>query len=221
MKKIIYFDTLEQFKAYRKTKANIEIGDGSEGVCFRGKDGLVYKDLTEGFKSDDYVLEEVITSADCHNKSFIFPHTLFVVGNELVGYTSDLVFRDDLNHGFMMMNGLNHIDFDKLIQAYSVFMEDAVRLSKDGIRIYDLSYNLMFDGERLFGIDTCGYSKSDEDVLQHNILCVNSALKDGFGLYAEYAHREKLDKSMDVVSFLRMVEAKYTNHGKGKMFVKK
>ena len=51
----------------------------------------------------------------------------------------------------------NNIDFDKLYAAYEVMYDDAIQLARDGICIYDLPYNIVFDGERLFGIDTCGY----------------------------------------------------------------
>ena len=54
-------------------------------------------------------------------------------------------------------------------------------LSDNKIKIYDLSFNLMFDGENLYAIDTCGYRKVDEDVnevYRHNKFYLEEAIKD-------------------------------------------
>ncbi len=212
MSNIIKFNSVTEFQAYRKSKTFKLLGDGSEGKCYLGKDGLAYKDFTEGFRSDDYVLENVITTSECDIPSFAFPHTLFAVGDTLVGHTSEGITRDFLKYDNMFFYGLDSINFKKLARAYDVMVEDAKKLASIGIAIYDLPYNLMFDGERLVGIDTCGYYRTDEDVESSNINSVDMAIKFIFALYAEYAHNEKLDKTMDVKPFLEMVEAKYTEH---------
>lgn len=212
MKKIVRFNSTEEFQAYRKSKAKFFLGSGSEGSCFLGNDGLTYKDLTEGYHSDSYDIDSVITSDEYSCSSFIFPHTLFVVEDELVGYTSDTVRVDLINNEKMIFDGIDAIDFDKLANAYDVLMQDAVALGEHGITIYDLPYNLMFDGDKLMAIDTCGYYYSDNDPVGHNINSVNEAIKLAFSLYVEYAYCQKVDKNMEVKPFLEMIERKYTNH---------
>lgn len=212
MKKIVKFNSTEEFQAYRKCKANFFLGSGSEGSCFLGKDGLCYKDFTEGFHSEDYDIESIITSDDFSSSSFLFPHTLFVVGDELVGYTSDVVKDDLMNNERMIFEGIDDINFDKLASAYDVLMRDAVALGEQGITIYDLPYNLMFDGEKLVAVDTCGYYYSDDDPIGHNTNSVNKAIIMAFALYVEYAHSQEVDKNMEVKPFLKMIESKYTNH---------
>lgn len=221
MSKIVRFNSDEEFVAYRKAKASYRLGGGSEGDCFLGRDGLVYKDFTEGYRSEDYIPEDVITSDQVQNKSFAFPHTLFVVGDELVGHTTDVVKKDITSYDTLFSNGIDHINFDKLYRAYEVLYDDAIALAEDGIGIYDLSYNLMFDGERLIGVDTCGYYRTSPMECLHNTECVDAAVKNLFTHYAEYVKGEKLDTDMDVKSFLKMVERKYSNHGKkGPQYIK-
>jgi len=209
---IIEFNSEVEFVAYRKAKTCRELGTGSEGTCYLGKDGLAYKDLTDGFRRDDYIPEDIITRSDSDNKSFAFPHTLFVVRDHLVGYTSTVVTQDITNYKRIFFEGLDHIDFERLYQAYEVMYDDAIKLSKDGIGVYDLSFNLMFDGERLTGVDTCGYYRAPVMECLHNTDAVDTAVKNLFTSYAEYVKGKKLDTSMDVKSFLDTVERKFTNH---------
>ena len=81
MNKIINFNSIKEFSAYRKSKANKELASGSEGTCYLGTDGFVYKDLSSGLRTEDYILDSIITSSDIENKSFAFPHVLLAVGD--------------------------------------------------------------------------------------------------------------------------------------------
>ena len=138
MNKIVRFNSEEEFTAYRENKTIRELGSGSEGTCYLGKDGFAYKDLTGGFRSEVYIPEEIITTCDYQSNSFAFPHVLFVVGDELVGYTTDAVKKDVTNYHYTFFSGLDHIDFEKLYQAYQIMYDDAVKLAEDGICIYVL-----------------------------------------------------------------------------------
>ena len=222
MDKIVRFNSEAEFIAYRKSKTLRELGSGSEGTCYLGNDGLAYKDLTDGFRSELYVPEDIITTGEYRSKSFAFPHMLFAVDDELVGYATDVVKKDITNYKYIFFNGLDHIDFDKLYSAYQVMYDDAVELTEQGISIYDLPYNLMFDGERLIGVDTCGYYRAPVMDCLDNPSYVDEAVKRLFTNYAEYVKKESLDTSMDVLDFLQMVEKRYTSHGKktGKTYIK-
>lgn len=222
MNKIVNFNSEAEFVAYRKKKTFRELGSGSEGTCYLGKDGFAYKDLTDGFRSETYIPEDVITTADYQNKSFAFPHVLFVVNGELMGYTTDAAKRNLTDYNYMFFNGVDHIDFEKLYKAYEVMYADAVKLAEDGIGIYDLPYNVIFDGEKLLGIDTCGYYRAPVMECLSNPDYVDDAVKRLFTHYAEYVHNDKLDTDMDVKSFLSMVEERYSTHGdkKGKPYIK-
>lgn len=217
MKKVVNFENEKQFQAYIKQKTCAELGEGSEGVCLLGKDGKAYKDFTVGFMADEYLVDDVVTIEDTDVESFVFPDTLFAIDNNVLGYKSKCVHKDDLDYKYLFMNGLDHINFDRLIAAYGIMYNDALVLANQGIRIFDLSYNVMFDGDRLYGIDTCGYRKigRDEDVTEHNTACVDKAIKDLFSTYVSCVHNEELDTQMKVIPFLTMVEQNYTSGHKG------
>lgn len=215
MANIISFDSEKEFKAYIKSKAIRKLGTGSEGTCYEGSDGLAYKDLSDGPRTEHYVLEDIVTTCDSNNESFAFPHILFIVENELLGYTSKMIPKNDLDDTKLLCDGIAHIDFDKLYNAYLVMRNNAIALAQEGIRIYDLSCNVVFDGNRLVGIDTCKYSKTEEDVSEDNAVCVDDAIKDAFWIYAYFAHKDDLDRNMDVLSYLKMVESKYSNKSNG------
>lgn len=223
MNKLINFNSMNEFKAYRQSKATKALDSGSEGTCYLGRDGLVYKDLSDGFRVEDYLLDSIITSRDICNKSFAFPHVLFSVGDRLVGYTTDFVKKDFLNYNYLLETGLGEIDFDKLIEAYNVMLEDTIKLAEDGISIYDLSFNLMFDGKKLVGVDTCSYYMAPSIECFKNVDCLDDAIKVVFSFYTQAVHNKKLDTDMEVIPFLRYVQNNFTNQGtnKGISYTKK
>ena len=67
---------------------------------------------------------------------------------------------------------IEFLDFKDYLNQYDI-------LNKSNIRVY----NLMFDGENLYAIDTCGYRKVKEDtkdVYRHNKYYLDDAIKDIF-----------------------------------------
>lgn len=221
MKKIIKFKSGRAVKAYCEKKAIKTLGSGSEGTCYLGSDGLAYKDMSEGYPSEEYEIRNIITTGDYQNKSFNFPHVLFVVDGELMGYTSDAVTRSLADRDYIFNNGINHIDFDKLYQAYKIMYQDEIQLANDGICIYDLPHNVIFDGERLIGIDTCGYYRAPVKECLRNTDSVDAAVKYLFAHYAEYIHHDKLDMDLDVKEFLDVVKSRYSTSGSKKPYIKK
>ena len=123
MNKIVKFSSEQAVNTYCKKKAVRELGSGSEGTCFLGKDGLAYKDMSEGYRSEQYIPDDVITTSSYKNKSFLFPHVLFVVGDELMGYTSDAVTCNLTSTNYLFENGIDHIDFDKLYVSWLFFYD--------------------------------------------------------------------------------------------------
>lgn len=216
MSKIVQFNSEKEFVVYREKKATFELGTGSEGTCYLGNDGLVYKDLTDGCFIDNYIPADVITNDEFQSENFAFPHLLFVVGNHLVGYKCDVVNPSLLSNQYIFFNGIDHIDFEKLYQAYEELHKEAIRLGENGISIFDLPFNLLFDGEKLIGIDTCGYFRTSPEECLENGSSVDEAVKHLFTQYARVVHKDELDLDMDVKSFLNMIESKYTSHNTNK-----
>lgn len=224
MKKVVTFNSEDEFIAYRENKTFMELGSGSSGTCYIGEKGLVYKDLTDGFNNDGNDLEGCLTTDDIKVDSFIFPETLFAVDGKLVGYTSKYIRGNKFSLDIILVNRLDYINFENLINAYYKMKEDAILLAQNGIKIFDLSYNIVFDGKKLYGIDTDYYRKVDYDVLEHNISCVNAAIIDEICMILEYEYDEvdDIDRNMDVESFLRMVKKRYVDiyDDEPKIFIK-
>ena len=223
MKKIINFNTEEEFTKYLFSKVVQKLGEGSEGACYRGRDGLAYKELISGpklgFPKQNYNLNDIITTSDINNNSFAFPQVLFAINDELVGCTSNLVSKNYIDATDLLNNGIDEVDFDALIDAYYIMIEDAIKLSNEGIAIYDLTFNLMFDGERLIGVDTCGYYKTNKDIKKHNINCVNYAIKDQFrDCMLDNYDFDIDDENSNIVSLLRKIKHEFQFKNKIKKY---
>ncbi len=209
MNKIVEFDSVEKFVAYRKKKACLEVGSGSEGTCYLGKDGLIYKDFTEGFSREWYTPEDIITTDTIESKSFAFPIVIFTVHGEVVGLTTEFITPNLLDFRTMTEETIANTNFDKLIAAYYVIQEDVDILSCKKIKLFDLSSNLMFNGKRLIGVDTCGYTKSTEDVGAFNQECLDAAVKDLFTLFDTTYSKKPIDQKLDTIPYLRGIENRY------------
>lgn len=211
MKSVINFKSEQELEIYLKSRKLQEIGDGSEGVCFKSKvDNLAYKIFDaygeQGIEYGEYNIEDIITEADIKLESFIFPKTLLAINNQFKGYTSIFVENNQLDFEYIEDNFYN-LNINKLIKAYARILKDVIKLSEKNIVIYDLIYNLLFDGERLYAIDTCGYYKSKEtNVLEQNIRILNMAIITMFEDYFNFEEeRPNVDKTMDVVQYLEKV----------------
>lgn len=115
------------------------------------KDGSCLKVFNEPIERN---IDKILTVEDYDLDSFAFPITLHVFDNKLLGYNSKYVFND------LLVRDCNYIEFlpfDKLEDAYDVFMDDVNRLSKDKIILCNLNGNILFDGEKLVVVDTIDY----------------------------------------------------------------
>ena len=209
MKKII-FNSVDEFKIFIENNSVIFIGEGSEGKCFLGKDGDVYKDLTEGYYVENYDIDEIITEEDILLDSFNFPKTLFVIDDQLVGYTARYFDNDIFGNNNLGLPKIEQIDFDKLLEARFKMIEDIRILTENQIGIFDLSYNLLFDGEKLVGVDTLGYYRDPCITFEQNIGNLDTAIKDAInGFFIFSLDEEKyqgIDKNQDTESFLKQLQ---------------
>ena len=87
-----------------------EIGDGSEGTVYLGKDGYAYKLFyEEPWASDTKEIEpdRIITKQELPLDSFAFPHDLFIVDGKVMGCKMELVRRNLVG----TMNIVTYSDF--------------------------------------------------------------------------------------------------------------
>ena len=159
------------FAIYLKMKRLMSIGAGSEGECFKSNsDKDAYKIFFNDemlFTGKDYDVSKIITTHEVDLNSFAFPKQLYTVNGVLKGYRTKCVEGDLFStESTLDITNICNINFRSLIKAYLRMKADVVALSEKHIAIYDLPFNLMFDGQKLTAIDTCGYYKTDESVLK-------------------------------------------------------
>ena len=208
MANIMYFKDMIEFDYYFRNRASKKIGEGTEGVCYVGNfDALVYKKFTQRFTNMNYDISKIITTDDIKLDSFAFPETLFVCNGELLGYTTRYIAPNYFNDRYTYStDNLMRLDFQKLKVAYNLMREDLVHLSQKRIHIYDLAYNLMFDGRNLVAVDTCNYERVNRSVYQENIESLDYALKTLFDLWTRKDERFQLDSSLEIDKYILTLE---------------
>ena len=228
MKKIVDFNSKNEFDIFFSKSICDFLGFGSEGSCYRGKDGKAYKcfDIDEELESE-YDVKKIITDADINTEAFAFPDTIFTVRGTLAGYTSKLISPNLFSNEFLVKkNTISHINFNKLIKAYYEMIGDVDYLTSQGIKIYDLGFNLLYDSNRLYGIDTCSYEQNKSITCQENRDTLSDAMKKAF-LFFLLNNDEKYKvcnnafdlllkdmEKIDVEYFLRDIEKKYKDNNK-------
>lgn len=181
MRKIVEFTSYDELKKYINRKIIKQIGQGSEGECFLGKDKFVYKLFYEeeiSINECSLDISKIITTDEMDLDSFAFPIELYLIDGELKGYKTKYINRDLISLDKIVdPDAFFDIDLDKFILAYYRMLKDIITLSNNYISIFDLSYNLMFDGKNLYGIDTCYYYKTDKYPLEDNIKAFERAIE--------------------------------------------
>lgn len=200
----------ELFEFMSKYKIS-ELGRGSEGICFRGRDGYAYKQIDPGVSyGRNYEIENIITTETIDLPSFAFPQELYGVNNELRGYKTILVendlFRPD---NTCDISTIDTINFRNLASAYNEMAADVLTLSDAGILMYDFCFNVLFDGNKLTAVDTCGYKRVDYNPTNDNIESLNTSIEMIFSMWFETYRKVDLSiHNMDIDSYLEGVYKK-------------
>ena len=211
---MIKFSSRAYLNYFLHTKWLKYVEFGSEGIFYYSQiDKAGYKLFfsNEGeYIRPEYEPEEIIKNDEVNIDSFIFPETLLVVDGYLYGYISKYV-----NNNLFDSNMLNFfqegvIDYKALKEAYKIFKKDVYKLSKKNIKIYDLPNNLLFDGERLYAIDTCLYRYSNSaDLLKENLASLEEAMDvifDMLGIMSANFIESRAKKGMTVLQYIDYLE---------------
>jgi len=210
---IMNFRSTREFSEYLKKNCILQrvVGVASEGICYPDKlHQYAYKVFHMGEAPDREFADKIITTEDIQLDSFAFPITLFTSPDSFLGYTSNLVHKDLFSSEMTYyLENIREFPFDKLLKAYDKMISDVEKLSKEQIRIFDLPFNLLFDGERLTAIDTCYYTREERDVLQENLDSLHDAIFSVFELWTDsYGERENY-KNMSIEEYLKMIQSVY------------
>lgn len=141
------------------------VGMGSQGECFFDNNtNKVYKifhqyldELADDWKFN-FTRENLLKFSNIENNSYIFPLEVITVGDEIVGYTCNYVCGDSL----FRINPLE-INLDNFSKDISNTLSDVCTISENGIRSFDVMYNIIYGSDGLKIIDCDDYSFSDMD----------------------------------------------------------
>lgn len=155
MQKIINFKTTDEFRKYVDLVSLKEIGSGSEGYAYLTKDKKVIKSYLDGYDNVERDYKKIITSDDFKLNSFIFPDKLYLVDDKIVGYISKYFSNDIFNNDYIDKK----INLNKIAYAREKMLDDIATLNYNKIYLFELCFNLLFDGKKMVAIDTLDYYK--------------------------------------------------------------
>lgn len=141
------------------------IGMGSQGICYYDfRNNNIYKIFHQFFDEYDeelyvrYRSEDILKFIDIKNDTFIWPKELVFVDNEIVGYISDYVDAKSLYQINPLVVDLN--DFAKSVKNVE---KDLIIISDNGVKTFDMMYNILYGNKDIFVIDHDDYSFSSID----------------------------------------------------------
>lgn len=179
-------------------KLNVKfLGQATEGSCYYASDGYVYKVYdVEDLNRPVYNLENIVTTNDIQLDSFAFPEELFMADNKLIGCKMKFAGNDLLkDYNLADLEAISVINFNKFKKAYYKMLKDVYTLSNNNIELYDLPFNIVFDGKKLTGVDTLGYKKVSNNPLKSNIESYNYAIESIFRMWLD----DYLDNDLKIV----------------------
>lgn len=163
-------------------KGKKEIGRGSEGICYLDNN-KVYKKIIE-IDNSFTDIKDLITSDYINLSCFCFPDSIYISKNtnKIIGtlckYFQNNIFPTcEIDNNIIFP--LEKIDDNKLKYAHELLLKDVFYLTKYGYCLDELYDNILFDGDKLMVIDTCGYYKSNktfDELLKINVEKINNAI---------------------------------------------
>lgn len=174
------FHNKKEFKEFIISKKLYKIDGGAEGEFYISTmDRKGYKIFFnfEKYCMPIYEIDKVIMNDEVNIDSFIFPEELLIVNDQIKGYVTKYVSKNMLLDNNLISIDIDNFDFKSFKEAYINMKIDIVLLSEKHIAVYDILNNLIYNGKKLYAIDTLGYYKSDSKyLLKRNIASLDSAI---------------------------------------------
>ncbi len=115
--------------------------------------------------------------AEDYNLSmFYLPTSLLIYDQKIVGYESLYFPNNIIKFGAPYNGNIKDMNIPNLLKAREKLIKEARILTKDKIVIMDLTFNLLFDNEKLGAIDTFGYYYDPNVTLDDNIDSIDYAI---------------------------------------------
>lgn len=168
------FKNSDKLLGFLNKKYVIELGSGSQGICYLNKlNKKVYKIFHQFFDfnfedfSISYGKDEIMRFKDVANSSFVFPKDVIWVKDEVIGYVTDYVEGKSL----FEFNPL-FVHLDDFCDSLKLVGKDIECISNFGVMSFDVMYNILYGKGGIKVIDTLDYSLSSLD--SKELLRINS-----------------------------------------------
>lgn len=149
------FNTKEEYFKFRKKL--LYLGAGSQGECYlENKEKKVYKIFFDCFEKDYvcyYDKSDFLKFSHLINTTFIWPNDIISYNRNIICYVSNYINAKDLSK----FNPL-FIDLDSLETAIKKAHYDIKYITDNDIVMYDIMYNILYNGSTLYLIDTTEYA---------------------------------------------------------------
>lgn len=204
------FENYEELARFIYNMQIREIGDGSEGTVYLGKDGYAYKLFyEEPWASDTKEIEpdRIIMKQELPLDSFAFPQELFIVDGKVMGCKMELVRRNLVGTmNIVTYSDFFDVDIYAFYRAYEKLIEDVKTLSDLRILLFDVANNIMFDGKKITVVDTFYYTRELKEQYEKNLYIVEKAVEQIFNFWLENSGLEEQEiTEHDVLTYLEHV----------------
>ena len=225
------FNSKEELLLFLNKEYIVELGSGSQGrTYYNKKSGFAFKILEQFFDDDEefhinYSYDEFIKYSHIENSTYIFGNSNVIVNDDVVGYVMKFV-------NGRLLTDINPllINLSNLINSIDKVYQDNIILSDNGIKTYDVIYNIMYCKNGFNIIDTMEYYDSDEEnksILRNNNDNFNYGLMyfliDGYfdEFISNYSELREmyLSSDVDIRKFINLYK-KYLSEYVGKDIVK-
>lgn len=207
----IYYSQKEFDEIWNKLEF---LGSASEGTCKRLNKKEVIKYLDGPYF--DLKEEKILQFKDTKLKTYLFPYKIFYIDNIMMGYITKYSSGKNL-----IKVPRDNIKFDKVINGSKLVEEDTKKLSKNGIEVCDILFNILYKNGIFHIIDTCDYEQTDKDydiLYRENISSFNYSLleyliKDRFYkfVFSSKELREyykEVENGESIIPFLELLKQK-------------
>lgn len=203
MSAILHYSEEEKIILQRNWKHFKKIGEGDEAECFLINDE-VFKVYNENYRNHN--INNYICKDDFNLESFLFPTEIYTCNSKVFATKAKYIKENYFDKEHLHFG--NTPDLDKLKEALEPYIKDVYELSKNNIYAKDLSLNTIFDGEKLYAIDTLSYEKVDYDTYDKNIELVKGVIELYIELYEFFyeelygENKEFKDKCHELIPYI-------------------
>lgn len=207
------FNTIGELYLWLKKYEMCILDSGSQGICYR-VGNKVYKIFLQFIDeiSDDmieYDKDEILKFSSITNNTYIFPNDVIMVRDMVVGYITDYVNAKSLDKIDPLSVNLDMFE-KKLEDVYP----DIKIISDNGVRSFDVIYNILYGKSGFRIVDMLEYTKTDMDSMElyrlnkknFNIgikLFLTDNYFDQFLLCNDFLYSMYCDPCVDMILFLK------------------